>query len=201
MKIQPAADTEYRFSPAADLEVRTAAGRPPKIVGYAAVYGAESADLGGFTEVIELGAFRGLIDSQEDVPATVEHDPLKLLGRRRAGTLKLAEDSHGLRMEIEPPNTTYARDLLESMKRGDIRGASFGFLRRNIQSEWRSKSGRRVHVIQSVRSLLDVSIVSTPAYPQASAGLRSAAQLAGRPFNLSTARAKLRMAAARLRIR
>lgn len=190
-------DAEFRVLQLADLEIRADEGRQ-KIVGYAAVFGSESEDLGGFRELIEPGAFRSLLASQDDVPATMEHDPARILGRRSAGTLQLTEDRRGLRFEVTPPNTTYANDLLESMRRGDIKGASFGYLRRDASAEWRSSNGNRIHAIREIRSLIDVSIVSTPAYSQASASLR---HLAADPYGVKTPVVDNFLQRARLRLR
>src|SRR5690349_20178291 len=109
-------------------DLRAVPEKPGTLVGYAAVFNSQSADLGGFKEVIAPGAFtRSLSDAVTDPRALVSHDPQRILGRVSAGTLRLAQDDHGLRFEIDVPDTTYGRDLLESVKRGDIRGASFGF--------------------------------------------------------------------------
>jgi hypothetical protein len=56
------------------------------------------------------------------------------LGRNHAGTLSLVEDERGLKIEIIPPNTTWAKDLMESIRRGDVDQMSFGF--RTKQDEW-----------------------------------------------------------------
>jgi phage head maturation protease len=38
----------------------------------------------------------------------------------RAGTLRISTDKRGLFYEVDLPNTTYANDLAELMKRGDV---------------------------------------------------------------------------------
>lgn len=185
---------ERRFLPIADIEIRAEDGQPPVIRGYASVFDAESQDLGGFREIVKAGCFRSSLDSNDDVLATIDHDPARLLGRRSSGTLHLMEDARGLRFEVQPPDTTYARDLAESMKRGDIKGASFGFIPDKGGQTWRTESGQRIRELRSVR-LLDVSVVASPAYPDASAALRSfdawQAEIANQH---TTARARLRLA-------
>lgn len=167
-------DVERSFLPLAEVEYRDAKdGAPALIRGYAAVFDSESRDLGGFTEIVRPGAFRSFLASGQDVIATVDHDPSRILGRRGAGTLTLAEDARGLRMEIAPPDTSYARDLAASMRRGDVSGASFGFkVNGRDGQEWRSERGRRIRELRNL-SLLDVAVVSSPAYQDAQAAMRS----------------------------
>jgi len=135
---------------------------PPKIVGYAAVFNQLSEDLGGFREKISPGAFRKTIQ-EADIRALWNHDSNYVLGRNKSGTLKLEEDSHGLRIEITPPETTWAKDLITSMKRGDVDQMSFGF--RTIKDRWENDGGRNIRTLLEVE-LFDVSPVTYPSYPQ-----------------------------------
>jgi len=155
---------------------KAAPGKLPRIVGYAAVYDSRSADLGGFVETIRPGAFDLSLAAGRDVVATIDHNRSKVLGRwPNPGTLRLSADRKGLRVEIDDlPDTSYARDLVESMRRKEIRGMSFAF--RTISDNWREETTGGVSVV--VRELIDVelhdvSIVTDPAYPAASVGLRS----------------------------
>ena len=68
-----------------------------------------------FVESFAPKAFSDSLASGEDVRALFEHDYTKLLGRTSAGTLKLEEDSIGLRFELTPPDTTIGKDLLVSV--------------------------------------------------------------------------------------
>lgn len=142
----------------------------PKIIGYAAVFNKLSEDLGGFRELIAPGAFKKTIQ-EADVRALVDHDPSRILGRTKSGTLGLSEDETGLLAEIEPPNTTVGRDILESLKRGDVSGMSFGF--RTIKDRWKTNNGQNIRTLLEV-ALYDVSIVTYPAYPDTSVAMRSA---------------------------
>jgi uncharacterized protein len=133
------------------------------IEGYAAVFNSRSQNLGGFVEQIAPGAFKKTI-KEADVKGLVNHDPNKIIGRSRAGmgTLRLSEDSQGLQYEIDLPNTSYARDLAESMRRGDITESSFGF--RTIKDDWGfTDDDFPLRTLQEV-SLFDVSPVTYPAY-------------------------------------
>jgi HK97 family phage prohead protease len=101
-----------------------------------------------------------------------DHNSQYVLGRNRAGTLDLAEDERGLGVNIRPPATTWAEDLLESMRRGDVNQMSFGFYVR--EDEWIDEDGMLVRVLRDV-DLFDVSVVTYPAYPQTSAEARNKA--------------------------
>ena len=142
-----------------------------KIVGYGAVFESRSENLGGFTEVIEKGAFDEVL--KNDVRALFNHDPNFVLGRSMAGTLRLSVDDVGLRYEIDAPQTQTVRDLvLEPMARGDITGSSFGFsVEEDSWSE--SEDGAITRSIQKIGRLVDVSPVTYPAYPETDVALRS----------------------------
>jgi uncharacterized protein len=141
-----------------------------KIYGYAAKFDKWSEDLGGFREKIAPGAFNNSIVNA-DVRALFNHNPDIILGRTTAGTLRLREDQTGLRMEINPPDTQAARDIMTSIDRGDITQQSFAF--RTIQDDWSYPKGGDAERTLIEVELHDVSPVTYPAYPDTSVGLRS----------------------------
>lgn len=155
-----------------ELRIEERADKTPVLVGYAAVFGKRSVDLGGFTEEVAPGAFANSIRS-DDVVALVDHDPSRILGRTSAKTLALSETDEGLRMEIDLPDTSVGRDIAVSVKRGDVRGASFGF--RTISDDWKTLEGRAHRTLIEVQ-LRDVSPVTFPAYPDTSIAMRSLEQ-------------------------
>ena len=138
------------------------------IRGYAAVYNSDSEWMGGFYEQIATGAFDGVMDN--DVRAYFNHDENLLLGRVSSGTLRISTDKRGLFYEVDLPNTTYANDLAELMKRGDVNQSSFAFLIE--QDKWEQRDGVTYRIIEKVSRLLDVSPVSQPAYPDATSELK-----------------------------
>lgn len=156
-------ETERRFLPVdikTNQETRT-------IHGYAAVFDSV-ADLGWFQEKIARGAFDGV---DTDTVALVNHDSSMVIGRKSAGTLRLKGDDHGLLMEVDLPNTTYANDLYESIARGDIKHQSFAF--QVLEDEWSNENGKDTRTIKKVRSLFDVSPVTYPAYSDTTVAKRS----------------------------
>lgn len=148
-----------------------------KLGGYAAVFD-QSADLGWFgLERLAVGAFDEALTTS-DARALFNHDPHYVLGRQSAGTLRLSADTHGLAYEVDLPDTSYARDLRELVERGDITGASFGFV--PGLSSWDDERQERTHT--SVRTLVDVSPVTFPAYDAATTEARSGLCACGRPL-------------------
>ncbi|MBQ7798291.1 MAG: HK97 family phage prohead protease [Clostridia bacterium] len=148
-------------------------GKDPVIEGYASVFDAWSQELGGdfpFMEKVVKGAFEDSI-KEDDIRALFNHDPNYVLGRNMSGTLSLQEDEKGLYVRIVPPDTQWARDLLVSIKRGDINQMSFGFT--VVLDNWTiSSDGTDVRELLKVR-LYDVSPVTFPAYTQTECSIRS----------------------------
>jgi HK97 family phage prohead protease len=142
------------------------------VAGHAAVFDSRSQNLGGFVEDVAHGAFAKTIQ-EADVRALWNHDANFPLGRNRAGTLRLAEDESGLYYEVDMPDTTYARDLVVSMQRGDVTQSSFGF--RVIKDDWGlTEDDFPVRTLKEV-ALSDVSPVTYPAYLDADSGVASRA--------------------------
>lgn len=141
-----------------------------KIRGHAAVFN-EWADIGGmFQERVAPGAFAEAMG--DDVRALFNHDSNYVLGRTRSGTLRIAEDSRGLAIEADPPDTQWARDLVVSMKRGDIDQMSFGF--RVLEDSWDHTDPNMPRRTILRVALVDVSVVTYPAYEGTDAAVRAA---------------------------
>lgn len=138
------------------VEVR-AKGR--RVEGYAATFNTETRISDAWTETIAPGAFAASLASGNDILALVDHDPARLLGRTRTGSLRLSEDSRGLAFDIDLPDTQTGRDVLALAERGDLGGMSFGF---TATDERRDSDRRELRAVD----LFEVSVVSAwPAYP------------------------------------
>jgi HK97 family phage prohead protease len=144
-----------------------------KIRGYAAVFNQLSGDLGGFREQLSAGAFTDAL-ATSDVRALINHDSNLVLGRSTSGTLTMREDSTGLAVEITPPDTQAARDLISLMERGDVSQMSFAFTVAKEDQTWqRQGEGPWIRTIKRVNGLYDVSVVTYPAYAQTTAAVRA----------------------------
>jgi len=142
----------------------------PKLTGYAAVFDQLSVILYGmFRERIARGAFASSLG--DDIRALWNHDTNMPLGRTKSGTLKLDEDAHGLRVEIDPPTTQAGRDAVESIRRGDVDQMSFGF--DVLGDEWdQDGDGQLIRTLTKIK-LYEVSPVVFPAYPQTTVSART----------------------------
>lgn len=169
-----------------DLEVREATDdKPLRIVGHPVVYN-RWADLGWFKERIAPGSATKTI-AESDIRALFNHDPNFVLGRNVAGTMTLADEKKGLRMEAFPPDTQTIRDLvITPMERGDINQMSFAFTVVNPEpfepdpgvrygDHWeppKKEGDPWLRTINEFR-MYDASVVTFPAYLQTDAAVRS----------------------------
>lgn len=170
-EMETVAPTERRTCPEAEVRlVVGASGGTPRLTGYAVVYGSLSRNLGGFRERIAPGAFGESLAAGRDILAFVNHDDGAVLGRTSAGTLRVWEDAGGVRFDVALPDTQPARDLAESVRRGDVRGASFGF--RVEEDSWGYEGKHRVRTVRRA-TLYEVSPTAIPAYEDTTVALRA----------------------------
>lgn len=176
---------------------------PNRLHGYAARFNEESAILNEkgvcrtpFVEVIRPGAFARTLRENRDIRALYNHDRAHVLGRTKSGTLDLVEDEVGLKFALRLPDTQVARDLRESIRRGDIDGCSFhGYV---LADEVELRPG-----LPALRTILDIELVEItpatafPAYASANVVLRS---LPHAPSLDLPARFPIGLASARLRL-
>lgn len=162
-----AKEPEVRIN-STDIEVR-AEGDGMTFTGYASVFNSPSEDLGGFVEYVAPGAFKRSLQSRNEVKLLWNHDSGEPLASLRGGTMQLVEDSRGLKVTAQLPNTTRGRDIAELLRTKVIDSMSFGF--NVIRDSWSSDGKTRT--LESVR-LFEVSVVSFPAYPSTVAQVRSA---------------------------
>jgi HK97 family phage prohead protease len=145
--------------------------------GYAAVFNSDSEPL-PFIERIAHGAFKKSLKSRQPIKMYMNHDSSMLLASTRSRTLRLEEDSKGLLVNADLPDTTVGRDLSVLMQRGDVDSMSFGFSVPAGGDSWSDDGMSRE--LRQVR-LHEVSVVTGfPAYKATSASVRSLDLLAKR---------------------
>jgi len=141
------------------------------IEGYFAVFGDVYDIAPGMSESIAPGAFTRSLSG--DIRALINHDTTLVLGRTKAHTLELREDSRGLwgRVTINP-NDVDAMSLYERVKRGDVDGCSIGF--DIIQEDTEFREDGSIHWTIRDVDLYEVSCCTFPAYEATDISARSA---------------------------
>lgn len=129
-----------------------------------------------FREVIEPSAISQDEIAQHDVKMTMYHNREKLLARENhgKGSLTLEVDERGVKYSFEAPKTADGDTALELVRRGDIAGASFMFYSDEDASMRyeRQEDDSIVRYITHIDHLFDVTLATTPAYPQTTAEAR-----------------------------
>ena len=154
-----------------------------RIGGYAAVFGKLSRNLGGFVERVDSGAFNEWRSmGWPNVVCRYNHDSNMVLGTTASGMLQLRTDNVGLDYDVLPPQAR--TDILELVQRRDIQFSSFAFRVPEDGDTWSATRDtnypmRTLHGVE----LVDVAPVLDPAYPDATAGLRSLARAMSASFD------------------
>lgn len=140
------------------------------LTGYASTFN-QPYDMGWYQETVDPGAFKRTLGQQPDVRLLINHDGLPL-ARTTSGTLTLDTDSRGLRVSanLDPTDPDVAA-LVPKMRRGDLNQMSFGF--RTNEDAWSQDMTQRTLRALDLNNG-DVSVVTYPANPNASASVRAA---------------------------
>ncbi len=157
---------------ASNLELRENDDGTRTLVGYAVKWEKKSHVLGyyyKFREQFKKGAFAESLQ-KDDQRFLWSHDTSKVLGRTKNGTLRLEEDSIGLRFELDLPDTTLGNDTYKSINRGDVDGVSFGFRKESDDVE-EPEDDLPLRTVTKAK-LLEVSAVAFPAYPDSEVSAR-----------------------------
>lgn len=140
-----------------------------RIEGYFAVFNSNYDIWQGASESVAPGAFDNALG--DDVRALIDHEPMYVLGRNKAGTLDLRQDSHGLWGSVLiNPNDQDAMNLYSRVQRGDVNQCSFGFDILDEETEYRDDGS--VHWTIKEVKLYEVSVCTFPAYTETSVQAR-----------------------------
>jgi Escherichia/Staphylococcus phage prohead protease len=131
--------------------------------GHAAVFNSTSEDL-GFRETLKPGCFTAALKRSNAQQLLWQHDPTQILAARDAGTLELSEDGQGLAFKARPVNTSLGRDVAELARTGHVKKMSFSFTVAPGGDKWTRLHGEDHREIREVGELIEVSLVSRPAY-------------------------------------
>ena len=144
-----------------------------KIAGYAATFGNEATGL-NFREVIAPGAFTRALSNDNPVFLLVNHDMDGIpLASTQSGTMRLAQDKIGLRMEADlDPANPRAQELASALRRGDITKMSFAF---TVGPDGQTREDG-LRTLTEIDHLYEVSAVTLPAYDDTVIGLRKSGE-------------------------
>lgn len=151
------------MTPKAEFRAAGEDGEPKYLEGYFIRFNEEAELWPGYFEQIAPESIDDTIGSQ-DIRALFDHDTAKVLGRTANQTLELRKDEQGVYGKIlindDDPE---ALSIYAKVSRGDVSSASFGFY---IDDEKMAKPGDGTYhdTIRSL-TLLEVSVVTFPAYP------------------------------------
>ncbi len=152
------------------VEIRAdAAGDGMMISGLAAPFDIETL-IGrspwGYREIIRRGAFKKTIKEGDPILLWAHNNDYPM-ARKSTGTLKLRESDEGLEFDATLGKQSWSVDAYESIRRGDVRGMSFGF--DVVKEKWPEAMKEEadklpLRELLEVR-LIEISPVTRPAYP------------------------------------
>lgn len=155
------------------IELRQLENEQEVIEGYALKFGKWSDTLGWYYPFRERLDSSSLNDTDmSNVVALFNHDQSQILGRTGVN-VDLEVDNIGLKFRIKPTNTTISKDLIENIRSGVINQCSFAFTvaKADDAETWEENEETGVYerTIYKIDRLYDVSVVTTPAYPDTEA--------------------------------
>lgn len=170
-------DVEFRNLDNHRVELRDKQSEESRTIGgYAVKYNTNAFipdPWGGFLETFAQGAFDESI-AERNQKCLWNHNVSMPLGSVKSGTLRFNDDAAGLNYDNDLPNNSWGDDALESVKRGDVDGSSFGF--KVLDSKWdrieyEGKEVDRRTIIKA--KLVEVSPCTFPAYDSSEINCRS----------------------------
>lgn len=151
-----------------EFQIRAEADRKPIVEGYAVKFDDTTVIGGQFSESVDRSAFNGA--DMANVVALFNHDWNMPLARTGHG-LELEVDDTGVKYRFELGDQSYAKDLAENIRMGNVSTSSFGFTIK--QDKWEKRDGMNHRTIMSIEKLYDVSPTTQGAYPTTEVALRS----------------------------
>jgi len=121
----------------------------------------------GAKERILPGAFKRSIESGRNIFMLWNHEMKYVFGRTSNGMLRLTEDENGVRFENNPPDVQWVKDLIPSIKRGDISNMSFSFTENDNGGSWVREEKEYIRNVRDA-TLFEISVVTFPVYESTS---------------------------------
>lgn len=169
---RPAVIGEFAF--------RSASNGSPIFEGYAAVFNSPSKPITdrwgvGYIEELRPRTFTRTLSQGRRHTFVVDHDDKRMLSATTSGRLRLGEDSKGLHVESDWPDTDYARNVRALHDAGERLGMSFTFRPTRTGDQWNADRSRHT-VTEAILGHVTVLAADEPAYDATSASFRSLAE-------------------------
>lgn len=146
-------------------------GKLPMITGYAMVWNTLSSDRGGYK--VKLLPNSGKPAADGPVMALCNHNYDQILGRMDKGTLSLTFDDHGVKCEVQPPETSYGRDMVAAIEHGNVDGMSFGMLYDGAEYTESNSEANGGYIREFSKFFFDeVTFTGIPAFVDTSAAVK-----------------------------
>lgn len=140
---------------------------------------------GAYREYVEKGAINEEQMREWDVKMTAFHDREILLARHhpesagKESTLKLELREDGVWATFDAPRSPWGDNVLEAVRRGDMNGMSYSYYETNYKyRDAKGKDGIIERRISEITDVFEMTVTDRPAYPDAEAQAREAAEAA-----------------------
>lgn len=154
------------------------------VEGLGIVFNSESRDLGGFIEKILPSAVDGVLE-KSDVLALMNHDINRgVLARSSfgSGSMQLTKTPVGVKYRFNAPRFDLGNELLEGIKRNDIKSSSFAFSVSSDGQKWeKMPDGRFLRTITKFENIFDMSPCYREAYQDTTIAIRSLNEIQNDP--------------------
>lgn len=164
--------TEYRKILLDSIEVRDITQDNGMVItGYITKFNTISQFM-GFYETVDPHTFDKTLADGHNIWGLYNHNFDQVLGSTKTSSLQLEIDNVGLKFTLTlNPNISYANDVYQLVKSGEVEGCSFGFITNN--DDWSMQDdGSDLRTLLDV-TLIEVTITPIPAYTDSEANTRS----------------------------
>jgi len=153
-----------------------------EIRGYGVVFNSDSVpmyvwdDQRGVVKVVERITRSSMASADmSELVATFNHNFDYILGRTSNETMEVRTDDKGVYYAVKPSNTTYAKDLLENLRAGNVTGSSFYFsMDSNEGYDFKEREDGMLEATpRKITKIYEMGPVTSPAYPATTSERRS----------------------------
>lgn len=144
------------------------------VEGMGIVYNSKTEIYPGIFESILPGAFSESLSSFRTVKSFINHKPSEILSTTRSEpALEILDGENFLEFSAPIPPTTYGKDLIINLERGNIKGASFSFSISENGDHYKKLPDGSLHRTIVEAEIYEVGPVTNPAYEQTEVNLRN----------------------------